>query len=128
MLVSPRLDARRLRASILLFLGWLLPAAASCAFFLHEIEHSHPRASRARVETILHGHLHSEAEPPHTHDLVAWPDPVRTAFRPGPIAPPATSSSLSIAPVRASTRASGREDDPDPGGPGRQAVLRVFRT
>lgn len=121
------MDARRLKAFGLLLLGWLLPAAASCAFFLHEIEHSRHAAPRAAVETLLHGHLHSEAEAPHTHDLDAWPDPARTAARPGPVDPPATSAAVAIAPLRGPGQASGRQDDADPGGPCRQASLRVFR-
>jgi hypothetical protein len=120
-------DARRLRALFLIVAGWLVPTAASGAFVLHELEHAHPPGARAALETILHGHAHDESEPPHDHDLAEAAFSVRLAFRPDPARLPVTGLALPAAPIHAPATTAVRQDDPDPGGPSRQASLRVFR-
>lgn len=127
MLPCARVDARRLRALFLIVAGWLAPTAASGAFVLHELEHAHPPAVRAALETLLHGHTHDESEPQHHHDLAEAAFSVRFAFRPDPASLPGAGLALPAAPIHAPARTAVRQDDPDPGGPGRQASLRVFR-
>ena len=122
-----RVDARRLRALFLIVAGWLVPTAASCAFVLHDLEHAHRPGARADLATILHGHTHDESEPQHDHDLAGAAFSGRLAFRPDPVFLPSTGLAQPVAPLIAPARTTFRRDDPDPGGPARQASLRVFR-
>ena len=127
MLASPRLNGRRLRASLLLLVGWLLPAATSAALVLHEIEHEHGSAAPAAMVALFHGHLHSDSEPAHAHELAASTASLKALPPVSPLAAP--KAGIAAPPVPVAPPGSSRpwRDDADPGGPSRQASLRVFR-
>lgn len=112
---------------MVLLVGWLLPAAASAALVLHELDHAHHGAPPRAVEALLHGHLHSDSEPPHVHALVASPEAMRARPEARPSASPGAKAVSATTPAFPPVRSLPRRDDPDPGGPSRQASLRVFR-
>lgn len=126
MLASRRVNGSRLRAALLLVAGWLLPASASAAHLWHEAGHAHGGAADA-VESLLHGHLHSESAPPHSHELATPPD--SSCLRPVSASLAATAVARLVPTVPVGPRAvlGAERDDPDPGGPARQASLSVFR-
>lgn len=127
MLASPRLNGLRFRAALLLVAGWLLPAAASATFVLHEIEHAGERGAPAAIAVLLHGHLHSESEAPHSHELAVSPETARTSSAAPGLSPLARASAAPVVPADPRPARAPRRDDPDPGGPSRQASLSVFR-
>lgn len=126
-LASARVTGRRFRATVVLLVGWLLPAAASAALVFHELDHAHHGVPPRAVEAVVHGHLHSDSEPPHAHDLLASPEALRARHEARPIASPGAKAVAFTAPAFPPVRSLPRQDDPDPGGPSRQASLRVFR-
>ncbi|MHB1047326.1 MAG: hypothetical protein ACYC4P_15085 [Thermoanaerobaculia bacterium] len=122
------MNGRRLRASLLLLVGWLFPAATSAALVLHEIDHEHGSAAPAAMVALFHGHLHSDSEPAHAHELSASPASLKALSAVSPLAA-APKAGIVALPVPVAPFASSKawRDDADPGGPSRQALLRVFR-
>lgn len=108
-------------------MGWLLPAATSAALVLHEIDHEHGSAAPAAMVALFHGHLHSDSEPGHAHELAASPASLKASSPVSLLAAPKAGITTPLVPVAPPAASKAWRDDADPGGPSRQASLGVFR-
>lgn len=94
---------------------------------LHEIEHADERGAPAAIAVLLHGHVHAESEAPHSHEVAASPETARIPPPTPGLSPLALATAAPVVPVAPRPARAPRRDDPDPGGPSRQASLSVFR-